>query len=182
MTELYVPKPGERVRVVEVSREDPCPAARVGDVLTVHCAFPSRGAPVWAFVQDELSFGGTWCRVEPVAKLTTMCAHCEGVCDPGDLYTDGMRVYCSAKCREHDLPSKYAQPPARRFCACGQELLGKRFESAFCGDCYGGWKLNDPRSIGEQRRTAPSLDARIRAAQPEAEECAWMTPSAEGVG
>lgn len=77
MTELYIPKPGERVRVVEVSREDPCPMHRLGDVATVRKALVSI---VGGYIMlCEAGVGWTWCRVEPVvctcphdAKLTAV--------------------------------------------------------------------------------------------------------------
>jgi uncharacterized Zn-finger protein len=60
---LYIPKPGERVRVVAVHPEDPHPDAGVGDVLIVHYANIAR--PDWVYVRARGAWWGTWCRVEP---------------------------------------------------------------------------------------------------------------------
>ncbi len=81
-----------------------------------------------------------------------------------ECVTAGACVLCSPK-------------PVRRFCACGQELFGKFLADpapeVACGDCIGTWDPLRGVDIQGQRRDAPSLDQRIRAAQPETEEHAW---------
>ncbi len=241
MTELYIPKPGERVRVVDINLGDDSAGCSVGDVVEVHASAGTKASNAWvgwlnlAWVKTE---GPTWsknpsdywrtiCRVEPVAKCacshdgpdpccaehsghgirdTSMasgtdddvisrppgcechreigdspcavhpaCDHCGWECTPGDLFTNGDRVYCSAKCREHDLPHKYAAQPTRRFCACGQEAWprGGRVPLDYagkplCSDCSG----DEARHLWDGKTAVP-LDSRIRAAQPEPVEHAW---------
>ncbi len=62
--ELYVPKAGERVRVVEVNPIDPSAMHKVGDEVTTCDAQESVTALGWLTLTDE--YGSTWCRVEPV--------------------------------------------------------------------------------------------------------------------
>jgi hypothetical protein len=84
-------------------------------------------------------------------------------------------------------PSSFVPPeselrPVRNCLACGQEIMGKRIGTGICGDCFGSWDLKDKRPLLHQVRSALPLDARIRQAQPETEEHAWMTATSEGVG
>lgn len=67
---LYVPKPGERVRVVEVAPFDDDPRHVVGSEYLTHGATGlSEENPGWLtlFSDEGDNFGGTWCRVERVA-------------------------------------------------------------------------------------------------------------------
>ncbi len=219
-TELYIPKPGERVRVVAISPDDDMPGCSVGDVVEVSADVSQTVASaVWegylnlAWVRADAGprHWRTICLVEP-CRCT--CSHhgsdacCEEHGEPTDreervcescaggahgpqpevpcerVATCHGQMWLCSECADNARHAErcglYDLGHPRRFCACGQELMGKRFESALCGDCFGGWQLTDPRSIGEQRRTAPSLDDRIRAAQPEVTEHAWQTPTAEG--
>lgn len=60
----YIPKPGERVRVIEVCPNDGEPHHVVGEVTIAgsetETAFWPRG---WCYLDGDA--GGTWCRVEP---------------------------------------------------------------------------------------------------------------------
>ncbi len=155
MTELYVPAPGERVRVVALHEAwqgfGDTPEVDVGTEHTVGRAYRL------AFYEEWISLGSGrrvfYCRVEPVAKCA--CTHERITARP-----DG-----SLRCADCDAPHDGKVPSARRFCACGQELMGERLKFAYlsptCGDCAAGKTYGD------------SLDARIRAAQPETEEHAF---------
>lgn len=159
MTELYIPKPGERVRVTEVAPFDLRPEHAVGQETEVYSGTgPAVTQPGWLILNN-----GTYCRVEPVEKSEPVtCARCNNPCDPGDLYTDGYRVLCSGACQTGEQPK-----PERRFCACGQELFGWK-SAVWCGDCHA--HLENPRLTGDD------LDRRIRDAQPEVIECAFDRP------
>lgn len=64
MSELYVPKAGERVRVVEIN--DPSPFHPIGSVCVAgKHAMASEVEPGWLWLVDESDRGGTWCHVEP---------------------------------------------------------------------------------------------------------------------
>ncbi len=196
MTELYVPAPGERARVVAVSREDPLPMHRLGDVATVRKATMSIVAGYLFIYEDGV--GSTWCRVEPVEKCTCShdgpepccgeharpdiswcCPECDGEGtvpdinghDRSDLEGGGEepegRIECALCAGTGETRS--SPIPARRFCACGQELWStEQRAGGLCGDCGN-------RIVGQRPKTIP-LDARIRAAQPETEEHAFERP------
>lgn len=63
---LYVPKEGERVRVVEIAKFDPRPSHAVGDeVKTIYASTGAdSGYPSWILLRSG-THGCTWCRVEP---------------------------------------------------------------------------------------------------------------------
>lgn len=88
--------------------------------------------------------------------------------EPAQKYHHGP---CNAYCR----CTRLAQKPDRRFCACGQELMGARLEFAYlspvCGDC-----------AASKGPGAPSLDTRIAAARAVTDEAegAWSTATSEG--
>ncbi len=63
MANLYVPKPGERVRVIAVAAFDTDPEHKVGDEADVWCARASEQFPGWLILD-----AGTFCRVEPIKR------------------------------------------------------------------------------------------------------------------
>lgn len=77
------------------------------------------------------------------------------------------------KCAGPLAAPQAAPPSTRRFCACGQEVFGRQIiqdaKHQFCGDCT---EARGPRE------SAP-LDRRIREAQHEPDDVAWMTPATE---
>ncbi len=157
MTELYIPKPGERVRVVEVWEGDAYPRHRVGQDVTVSLdeteTFVATSASGWIILNS-----GTYCRVEPVEKSEpTTCSDCGAVEHP---LNEGR--LCD-RCYERPTEPQ----PERRFCACGQELFGWK-SAVWCGDCHA--HLENPQLTGDD------IDLRIRDAQPETEEHAFDRP------
>lgn len=68
MSEVYVPKLGERVRVVAVCPLDPNPHHRVGDVFEAGESCEANGWGVcygYAYVHAKGTAAGTWARVQP---------------------------------------------------------------------------------------------------------------------
>ncbi len=63
MAELYIPKRGELVRIVEVADFDHDPEHKVGDEVDVWCARVSEQFPDWIVLD-----AGTFCRVEPIER------------------------------------------------------------------------------------------------------------------
>ncbi len=70
--------------------------------------------------------------------------------------------------------ARSAQKPERRFCACGQELMGKLTSGVFCGECQ----------LKRDFRWGAAWYDRFRPTQPPAQteviEHAWMTATSEG--
>ncbi len=200
MTELYVPKPGERVRVVAVSREDPLPMHRLGDVATVRKATMSIVAGYLFLYEDGV--GGTWCRVEPVVCT---CPHdgpdplcVEHAPDNDERTCDSCRagahgplpeVPCQLVETTHgpmwlcETCAEEACDRVRRARETGLYDLGHPRRFCACGqelwstEQRAGGMCGDcgNRVVGQRPKTIP-LDARIRAAQPETEEHAFERP------
>lgn len=82
--ELYVPRDGETVRVLEICRHDDYPCHEVGDVVLVEARLGRTGEsdmfPGWLLLNSD-----TYCRVEPVAPPDVIRA-AEGVTLPAGEY------------------------------------------------------------------------------------------------
>ena len=69
MTKLFVPQPGQRVRVTEIAQFEHSPEHKVGDEVVIgesgqrNQAFESREYPGWLLLDD-----GTYCHVELVVE------------------------------------------------------------------------------------------------------------------
>jgi hypothetical protein len=65
---LYIPKHGDRVRVVAVSPDDPSPQLKVGDVVTTYSAWKCEiecGGMGYISLMPDVGIQQTYCHVEP---------------------------------------------------------------------------------------------------------------------
>lgn len=68
MTELYIPKYGERVRITKVHPQDPTAVHSRGKVCVVRHATESITQRGWLYLMTDCK-GGTWCLVQPAGAF-----------------------------------------------------------------------------------------------------------------
>jgi hypothetical protein len=74
---LYIPKPGDTVRVVELAPYENNPRHAVGAVVTVHADTASNLRDGWLLLFTPECADGTWCRVALVTERVWVCSSCK---------------------------------------------------------------------------------------------------------
>ena len=200
MTNLYVPKHGERVRVLKAKPGTKWCGLLEGTEIIAHNIYLSFVLDGWVYVRwvTAVDIGGwkagsclgAYVLVEPVEARDDVrrderfCESCSAGAH-GPLAAvecqlvptaHGEQWLCEG-CAREALSSETigpTPPPERRFCACGQELMGTWAKSEDCGECRIRWANRDETCPGR-----PSFLPQKPPAQEETIEHAWQTPGDE---